>query len=236
MKCSACGADVVENSVYCHKCGERLDLQNRAAASSGRTNGVARSEEDPSEREAPRPDVAAAQRVRDMLESARGNNDRAEDELWEGGYSGKAMMGAWMLGGLVTLGLLVLAIAVWSSPALRWIVLAVIVLLWIYLLIVLARRRLGVHYRLTSQRFFHEKGILVHTTDLIEVIDMDDITYTQTILDRLFGVGTIRIVSSDQSHPDLSIQGIAGVGSVAAMLHEARHAERVRRGLHIESI
>ena len=81
---------------------------------------------------------------------------------------------------------------------------AAIVLLWLYQIVVLLRRRLGVHYRLTTQRFFHESGILIHTTDLIEVIDMDDITYRQTLIDRMTGVGTIRIVSSDRSHPDLS--------------------------------
>ena len=117
------------------------------------------------------------------------------------------MAGAWVLSAVVSVGLIVIGFLV-ANRIVWWCVAAAIVLLWLYQLAVLLRRRLGVHYRLTSQRFFHEAGILIHTTDLIEVIDMDDITYRQTLIDRMTGVGTIRIVSSDRSHPDLSIDGI----------------------------
>ena len=236
MKCPSCSTEVVKKSIYCHKCGERLDLSGEPKTPSAPPRSMvdtprnsSRGEKDPAEQ-------TANERLRDAINSTRNNNDAAEEELWEGGYCGKAMMGSWLLGFLATIGLLVLAVVIWSSAVLWWIVLAVVVLIWGYLFVVFARRRLGVHYRLTSERFFHEKGILVHTTDLIEVIDMDDITYSQTIIDRLFGVGTIRVVSSDRSHPDLAVPGIAGVKDVAAKMHEARHAERIRRGLHIESI
>ena len=117
-----------------------------------------------------------------------------------------------------------------------WCVLAVIVVVWLYQVVVLLRRRLGVHYRLTTQRFFHESGILIHTTDLIEVIDMDDITYRQTLIDRMMGVGTIRIASSDRSHPELFLPGIENVKQVAERFDNARRDERRRRGLHIEQI
>ncbi|MBN1590963.1 MAG: PH domain-containing protein [Pirellulales bacterium] len=234
MKCPACGSHVVKTSIYCHKCGERLDLSNPVDEP---TRRPATAVENSARPEATESDATPNERFRDLVGSGRGNNrDATEEQLWEGGYCAKAMMGAWILSGLATLVLIVLAIVVWGNPVLFWVILALIALVWLYELIVFAQRRLGVRYRLTSQRFFHERGILVHTTDLIEVIDMDDITYRQTIIDRLFDVGTIRIISSDQSHPDLAVQGIADVKNVAAKMHNARHAERVRRGLHIESI
>ncbi|MBN2216133.1 MAG: PH domain-containing protein [Pirellulales bacterium] len=236
MKCRACGTEVVDTSVFCHRCGERLNVGDggESAAESDASRAAAWHESTSPESS---PDAATAcERLGGAIESARRNNqDVVEEELWRGGYCGKAMMGSWMLGLAVTIGILILAIFA-GSPTLWWIVLGAIVLAWAYLVVVYARQRLGVHYRLTSQRFFHEKGILVHRTDLIEVIDMDDIAYSQTIIDRLFGVGTIRITSSDRSDPDLVIPGIANVRDVAAKLHEARHGERLRRGLHIESI
>jgi len=235
MKCPACGTEVVETSVYCHKCGERL-----GPGGGDGTSGSAATGADAPARASARPEnggrQTATDRFRGAVESSRSNGDVVEQELWQGGYCGKAMMGLWALSVCVTVALVVLAAIVGVGPTLWWTVLAVVVLMWGYLLLVYARRRLGVHYRLTSQRFFHEKGILVHRTDLIEVIDMDDIAYSQTILDRLFGVGTIRIASSDRSHPDLVVPGIDNVKDVAAKMHEARHAERLRRGLHIESI
>jgi len=50
------------------------------------------------------------------------------------------------------------------------------------------------------------------------------------------GVGTIRIVSSDRSHPDFSLPGIENARRVAEQFDDARRAERRRRGLHIEQI
>ncbi|HLA84310.1 MAG TPA: PH domain-containing protein [Thermoguttaceae bacterium] len=233
MKCPICAAEVVEKSVFCHQCGERLAPDDGSTAESRESgadgDGESSSGDDSSER-------TANERFRGAMGRSRGNGEPAEEELWSGGYCGRAMMGSWILGLLATLSLVILAVMAWNTAALRWIVLAAMVAMWGYLVITFARRRLGVHYRLTTQRFFHEKGILVHTTDLIEVIDMDDITYSQTLIDRLFGVGTIRIVSSDRSHPDLAVPGIAEVKDVAAMMQEARHAERLRRGVHIESI
>jgi membrane protein YdbS with pleckstrin-like domain len=173
--------------------------------------------------------------MREILSPGRGGNDTAEQELWQGGYCLKAMAATWVVSLLASIALIVAGFLI-ANRIVWWCVLAAIVLLWLYLAIVLLRRRLGVHYRLTTQRFFHESGILIHTTDLIEVIDMDDITYRQTLIDRMTGVGTIRIVSSDRSHPDLSIDGIDNVHDVAAMMHDARHAERTRRGLHIEQV
>lgn len=219
MKCPACGVDVVDKSVFCHKCGERLDsvADNGNWADRNATAGP--------------PDVGQ----RPQLAAKAGQNTvpTSEETLWEGGYCLKAMTGAWAVSLLVTIALLILGFWAWHGGV-WWCVFAAIVILWLYQAVVLLRRRLGVRYRLTTQRFFHESGVLIHTTDLIEVIDMDDITYRQTLLDRFMGVGTIRIVSSDCSHPDLSIDGIENVKDVAAKLHDARHAERVRRGLHIE--
>jgi len=48
-------------------------------------------------------------------------------------------------------------------------------------------------------------------------------------------VGTIRIISSDRSHPELLLPGIAEVQAVAEKFDFARRSER-RRSLHLEQI
>lgn len=223
MKCPVCGVDVVASSVYCHKCGTRLDVSDQERPPA---------EQDASVRD--KPADASAARPADRLRQTA-VEDQKEKDLWQGGYCVKAMAGAWIISIMVSVVLLIIAVWAWNHMV-TWSVLAAIALLWLYQGAVLLWRRLGVRYRLTNQRFFHESGILIHTTDLIEVIDMDDITFRQTLIDRLTGVGTIRIVSSDRSHPELVIHGIENVKNVAAKMHDARHAERLRRGLHIESI
>ncbi len=257
MKCPGCGSDIVEKAVFCHHCGARLDMPQSVDPDEihGAGNSFESATEQPTEQPtggpveptvepsvgAARGDAAPIQSNAQRLREAMGaNTDVVETDLWEGGYCAKAMMGNWLLGGFLSACFLGLGIFMWSkgwgSSFVWWGVLMGFVALWGYLFISLIRRRLGVHYRLTTQRFFHEKGILRHKTDLIEVIDMDDITFEQTLIDRMVGVGSIHIVSSDRSHPQLTIDGIEHVKEVAAKLHDARHTERLRRGLHIEQI
>ena len=52
----------------------------------------------------------------------------------------------------------------------------------------------------------------------------------------MFGVGSIKISSSDRSHPELVLLGIEDVKNIADTIDDVRRKERRRRGLHIESI
>jgi uncharacterized membrane protein YdbT with pleckstrin-like domain len=152
-----------------------------------------------------------------------------EQDLWSGGYSGKAMYGTWIIGGLVTIGL---GAGMFAFLPIGF----AIPVLWVFLLGMLATKKLGVYYELTTQRFIHKAGILKRVTDRIEVIDIDDVTYEQGIIQRMLGVGTIKISSSDRSHPELTMHGIDGVIEVADMIDDIRRKERRKRGLHIEAI
>jgi uncharacterized membrane protein YdbT with pleckstrin-like domain len=163
-------------------------------------------------------------------ESRQADSDQdVEQNLWTGGYSGKAMYGTWLLGGLVTIGLVAGMFAFlpvgFGIPV-----------LWIFMGVAFAYKKLSVHYELTTQRFIHKTGILKRVTDRIEVIDIDDVTYEQGIVQRMLGVGTIRIASSDRTHPELVLSGIDGVQQVADTIDDIRRKERRKRGLHIESI
>jgi membrane protein YdbS with pleckstrin-like domain len=108
--------------------------------------------------------------------------------------------------------------------------------MWIFLLLRLIYLQLSVHYTLTSQRFIHERGLLWRQQDRIETIDVDDVTVQQGPVQRMLGIGTVRITSSDRTTPEFMIVGIENVRQVAAMIDETRRAERRKRGVHIESV
>jgi membrane protein YdbS with pleckstrin-like domain len=228
---------VVREAVYCHHCGERLELSPDSSSSteqgqpaddsadSGYGHGETATE----------PAASPAQQFRKTIGARLGDGEEPEEQLWKGGYASQAMIGAWCLSGLITIGLLVLAIWI-ANRYVWWGVAIAVLLLWCYQLLKLTYRRMSVRYLLTTQRFIHETGILRRVTDRIELIDVDDITFEQSILDRLVGVGTIRITSSDRTHPVLVLLGIADVKEVAGQIDETRRGERRRRGLHIESI
>lgn len=219
MKCPGCEAEVADQSAFCPQCGTRLDSEPGA------------------ERDRPAPaEQSGRERFNRAVTDRQRAADDAEEELWEGGFSGKAMLGAWIAAGVLSLVVLVVA-AFYATTAAWWGgALVAIVVLWVWPALTLLYRRFNIHYRLTSQRLFHAVGIVRRRIDRIELLDVDDITYEQGLIERMLGVGTIQVTSSDTTHPKLIMRGIDQVQEVAAMMDAARRKERVRRGLHIESI
>jgi membrane protein YdbS with pleckstrin-like domain len=244
MLCPDCGADVVDKAVFCHSCGKRLDSQEQQFPP--RDDGLPESEQANDEQVAPESalDKPPAERFKEAVQARQSDGD-VETQLWQGGYCPKAMLGTWVFTTLVSA--IVLAVGIWLSVSestfvkehlkVMWIVvLGLILLLWLYQLLKLCFRRLDIRYTLTTQRFIHESGVLRRLTNRIELIDIDDITVSQGVFDRVVGVGTVTITSSDVTDPKLLMPGIENVQEIANLIDETRRAERRRRGLHIESI
>jgi len=178
---------------------------------------------------------ASAGTAKETLAAAAANRevDTKEETLWSGGYSAKAMYGTWLVLFLLTV---VLIVPMFLQPDWTIVLFALIGLAWVGVGLLLAYRKLAVSYELTTQRFIHRAGIFIRRTDRIEVIDIDDVTFTQGLIQRLLGVGKIDMTSTDRSHPHLILPGIDGVARVAEMIDNVRRQERRRRGLHIEAI
>jgi membrane protein YdbS with pleckstrin-like domain len=210
MQCKKCGGDVPAESLFCPKCGTRLN-GGVDAATDDAPSGTQR--------------VVAASRGR--------GGSVAEEEIWSGAYSAKAMAGSFLAAGVLTL--LAAVLAAFGGPPV-WVAFFIgAVVVWGGLGLLYLYRRLTVRYRLSTYRFFHDTGLLSRTGNRVEVIDIDDVTVHQTLIERMFGVGKVRIVSSDQSHPQLDLPGIEDPKKVANLIDGARRAERQRRGLHLDA-
>jgi len=225
MTCESCGANVAEESAFCPRCGAQLE------------NGAAPVPQGPiDEQRAP-----GASKLRPAA-AGRPGNQPAEEELWTGTYSAKAMIGPAVALAVLTVAALVVA-GLAFPPALIFVGLGAVVL-WAIFGLVLMYRRMTVRYRLTTFRFFHETGLLRRTRDRIEVIDIDDVTLTQGLIERMFNVGTIRILASDLSlqkndksaEGKLEIPAIEDARRVADLIDNTRRAERERRGLFMENV
>jgi membrane protein YdbS with pleckstrin-like domain len=177
--------------------------------------------------------AAGAGRLRPSGSGAAGPHPN-EEELWSGTYSPKAMVGPAI--GAAVLTLVGFVAASFAGPV-GWTVAGIAaVIVWAALGLVLLYRRLTVRYRLTTFRFFHETGLLSRTRNRIEVIDINDVTLQQGVIERMFNVGTIHIKSSDVTDPDIFLPGIENVGHVTDLIDNTRRAERQRRGLFMENI
>ncbi|MEX2174562.1 MAG: PH domain-containing protein [Pirellulaceae bacterium] len=172
-----------------------------------------------------------------QLRASRGTaaDDDPEQPLWHGSYSFKAMYGYWLLAAVVTVIAIVVCF-VMPEPT-TWLAAGTIAaVLWIAFGGYLLYERLSVEYSLTSQRFVHQRGILRRVTNRIEVIDIDDVTVEQGFIERMVGVGTIKLLSSDTTDPKLYLRGIDDVKRVAMLIDDARRDERRKRGMYIETV
>ena len=221
MLCPSCGMEVVQEAVYCHKCGRRI--------------GPIGDELDKAPDQQPEPQTEPVEAFRNSV-ARHEQQDEPEREIWQGGYSSKAMIGGWAISVLIDAVLLIIGIF-FGFATTGWLILILLMILpWLYHFLLLCYRRMSVRYMLSTQKFVHETGILRRVTDRIEVLDMDDISFEQGPLERLVSVGTIRITSSDRSHPELLLPGIDNARQVSEQFDDARRTERRRRGLHIEQI
>lgn len=162
--------------------------------------------------------------------------DNQEEILWSGTFSAKGLLHSWLLAVLLTIVMPIGGKLV-EADQFEWIVIvAIIAVVWLSLLLLLLVQRLNVHYELTNQRLIHRSGIFLRRTNRIELIDMDDVSHEQGLIERFFDVGSIEITSSDRSHPFIQLRGIDHVDEVAMLIDDARRQERIRRGIHIEQI
>lgn len=209
MNCPACQAVMPDDALFCNKCGQRLKDSTQVAA------------------------VAPADKLRQRAVTP----DEPETKLWHGGFSPKAMIGYWLLAAIFTVGGIVAGVFFGPGAPAVWLLVALLsVALWGGLGLYYLYLRYGMSYELTSQRLVHKVGIFSQTTNRIEVIDIDDVSTYQTFIERLLGVGTIKILSSDTSDPMLVIRGIDDAKRIATMIDNVRRDERRRRGMYIETV
>lgn len=205
MNCPKCDLTVPADAVFCPSCGAKVSADT------------------------------AADKLRGKSLEARSSANDAEISLWHGGFSPKAMIGSWILAALVTVVAIAASMFANYGGAGVFVAIMVSLAIWAGLGLQLLYRRYAVEYELTNQRLVHKRGILRRVTNRIETIDIDDVQVEQGFVERMFGVGTIKILSSDVSDPMLIIAGIDGVKEVGKMIDDARRQERRKRGVHIET-
>ena len=229
MKCQVCDIEASQGASFCQHCGAKLatfdDLTTKVSAADPPETVGGRSKQSDTLPAGAAPATSGGRR--------RGPSDVAEETLWEGTFSPKAMIGLAIGCALLSLVLLILAI-VFRTTIPYWIPLAVIVVLWLAVAARLLFRRLGIHYKLTNQMFYHQRGVLTRVTDRIELIEIHDVTYEQGLFDRLVNVGRIKISSGDRTDPIFFVAGVEDVETVAQTIDKARRGEQVRRGRRID--
>ena len=88
-------------------------------------------------------------------------------------------------------------------------------------------------YSLSEDRLFLSVGFLNIKDDEVLLYRIKDISSTRTLWQRLFGVGTITVVSADKTTPTLVLKNIKNPLKVKELLHAQVEEMKIRRRMRI---
>jgi PH (Pleckstrin Homology) domain-containing protein len=176
----------------CPDCGHEVSTAAPACPHCGRPNGPVVA--------APQPQAHAA---------------AAEETLWHGSPSWLLLIGKiiWLVIVAVALPVALhyanaqFALDDQTIRVMRWIIAAIIV--WRIVVVAIAYARIrSIMYTVTNQRVIIETGLVEKKVEDIDLRYVDETNFRQRVVERLLGIGSVTIVSSDKVAPQYMLRGI----------------------------
>ena len=87
-------------------------------------------------------------------------------------------------------------------------------------------------FRLGGDRLFCEKGLLNLKADEILLYRVRDLRLSMNLWQRIFGVGTVTVVSSDKSLPNLELKNVRHPRQVKELVHQQVEQAKEKRRMH----
>lgn len=84
-------------------------------------------------------------------------------------------------------------------------------------------------YRLETDRIFVTKGLMTTSYDEVRLYRITDVSLQRSLLQKMFGTGTIKCSSSDKTLGDFEIKNIKNSEDVKELLSERVEQERLAR-------
>ncbi len=103
------------------------------------------------------------------------------------------------------------------------------------------RRRLGLplsltRYSLSEDRLFLETGLLSTRCEEILLYRVRDLSMKISLGQRIFGVGTVTVQSSDKSCPDLELRNIKHPRETKEIIHQAVEQMKLQRRMRVGEV
>lgn len=91
-------------------------------------------------------------------------------------------------------------------------------------------------YSLSEDRLFLSVGFLNIKDDEVLLYRIRDITTSRSLWQRLFGVGTVTVMSSDKTMPVMNLKNIKNPVAVKELLHRQVEEMKIRRRVRVGEI
>jgi uncharacterized membrane protein YdbT with pleckstrin-like domain len=84
-------------------------------------------------------------------------------------------------------------------------------------------------YRVTNQRVLVEQGVFSKTVDEIDLRYVDDSTFSQSLVERILGIGSVTLMSSDTNTPRYVLRSIRDPRGVREMIRAEAYQSSQRQ-------
>jgi uncharacterized membrane protein YdbT with pleckstrin-like domain len=81
---------------------------------------------------------------------------------------------------------------------------------------------------LTTERLRVVRGILSRSTEEVELMRIRDVAYEQSLAQRALGIGTVTLVGTDMTSPEVVLHDIEDPEEVKEMIRQAVRDQRRR--------
>ncbi len=86
-------------------------------------------------------------------------------------------------------------------------------------------------YKITSRMIERERGLMVKRVDSFALARVKDLQLQQSLFERLLRIGTIRVISSDATEPDLLLEGLEQPREIYTKMRDAVMTFTEKRGV-----
>lgn len=91
-------------------------------------------------------------------------------------------------------------------------------------------------YALSEDRLFLSIGFMNLRDDELLLYRVRDINTRRTLWQRMFGVGTVTIMSSDTTQPTLALKNIKDPMYVKELIHKQVEAQKIQRRVRVNEV
>jgi hypothetical protein len=174
-------------------------------------------------------------------DDTRASGTTGEEHVWESRYSARNFLVRTVVAAAITVIWAVVAFDVWGLRWSQYRFLATwlgfaMLAYWAYLGYRLIRAQQSHHYRLTTRRLFVSNGFIRRRVDQIELIRIKDLFLQQAMFDQWLDVGTVVVVSSEQTLPKAALLGVDHPQVVMDLIWDHARREQDRKTTAIEQV
>ncbi|EMA49142.1 MULTISPECIES: PH domain-containing protein [Halococcus] len=143
-----------------------------------------------------------------------------EEVRWDGHPSLRLVLPSIVIGLVIAIAGIVLTAVVLTEPPVRWLPLVgvpigLVIVAWAYV------SQRSTHYIITSEEVYRKTGIVNRNVAQVRLDRVQNTTYDQSVLERLFSYGHITIYTAGSDTMDVSFNGVSDPQQVNQSLTEA---------------